>query len=150
VRALLALSILAAPAVACAQRSAPPAASVAAASDDSVLVGCYGGVRGGGSGNKLTREGDLWTFEKPLQEEASYTLLRRDSAAAAEVFAALERARFRSIELNQIGNMTCVLELNDAAGEHTVSWHIGQPPPGLEPVLEALDRAFGDDRRMWR
>ncbi len=149
-RTLLALSLLAAPAVGCAQQPAPPAASVAARSADSVLIGCYGGVRGGGSGNKLTREGDLWTFEKPLQEEASYTLLRRDLAAAAEVFAALERARFRSLELNQIGNMTCVLELNDAAGEHAVSWYIGQPPPGLRPVLEALDRAFGDDRRMWR
>lgn len=149
-RTLLSLSLLAAPAVACAQEPAPPAASVAARSADSVLVGCYGGVRGGGSGNKLTREGDLWTFDKPLQEDATYTLIRRDSAAATEVFAALERARFRSIELNQIGNMTCVLELSDAAGEHSVSWLIGQPPPDLEPVLEALDRAFGDDRRMWR
>lgn len=149
-RTLLALTLIAAPAIACAQQAVPPAATVAAQAADSVLIGCYGGVRGGGSGNKLTREGDLWTFEKPLQEEATYTLLRRDSAAAVEVFAALERARFRSIELNQIGNMTCVLELNDAAGEHSVSWLIGDAPPELEPVLEALDRAFGDDRRMWR
>ena len=145
----LALVLLAAPAVACAQEPPPPAASVAARGGDSVLVGCYGGVRGGGSGNKLTREGDLWTFEKPLQEDAKYTLLRRDSTAAAGVFAALERVRFRSLTFRVVTNMTCVLELNDGAGEHSVSWPRGADPPELEPVIAALIRAFGDDRRMW-
>lgn len=136
-RLFLVLVLLAVPGVAYAQVA------------DSVLIGCYGGVRGGGSGNKLARNGDLWSFEKPLQTEARYTLLRRDPAAAALVFAELERVRFRSLRFNTVTNMTCVLELNDSAGEHKVSWPRGALPAELEPVLAALIRAFGDDRRMW-
>ena len=148
-RWFLALVLLAGPAVACAQAPTPPAASVTARGDDSVLVGCYGGDRGGGSGNKLTRNGDLWTFEKPLREEATYTLLPRDATAAAQVFAALERVRFRGLRFNAVVDMTCALELNDSSGEHTVSWPKGKPPAAIQPVLVALARAFGDDRRLW-
>jgi hypothetical protein len=45
--------------------------------------------------------------------------------------------------------MTCELKLHDAAGDHTVTWVKGGPPAALEPVLAALRRAFGDDRRQW-
>ena len=149
VRWFVSLALIGGPAVACAQQPALPAASNSARGDDALLIGCYGGDQGGGSGNKLTRSGDQWTFEKPLQADATYTLLRRDSTAAAQVFAALERVQFRDLRFNVVVNMTCVLELEDGSGEHTVSWPRGQPPEAIQPVLVALARAFGDDRGMW-
>jgi uncharacterized Fe-S radical SAM superfamily protein PflX len=57
--------------------------------------------------------------------------------------------RLRAFRFSKIGNMTCYLELTDGQGEHEVNWVRGQPPPELAPVLDALRRAFGDDRRMW-
>lgn len=45
--------------------------------------------------------------------------------------------------------MTCALTLIDGEGEHTVTWLSSRPPPALAPVLVALRRAFGTDRRMW-
>ena len=141
--ALLALSALVGPAAAA---QAPAAAS---AESDSVRIGCSGGNTGLGLGNTVTRSGQLAAYRKPLREPAAHTPLRRDSAAATAVFAALERMRFRAFRFSKIGNMTCYLELTDGRGEHEVNWVRGQPPPELAPVLAALRRAFGDDRRMW-
>ena len=118
------------------------------ARDDSVRVRCSGGETGAGTGNTLTRSGQLSAYVKPLREAATQTSLRRNSATAAAVFAALERIRFRMLRFNEIGNMTCVLELVDGEGEHEVNWILGRPPARLEPVLAALRSAF-DDRRMW-
>lgn len=145
--AILALS---APGVASAQRTAPAAASIVTRSDDTIRIGCSGGVTGAGSGNTITRSGALSAYHEALGEPATHSALRHDSAAAAAVFRELDRVRFRTLRFDGIGNMTCVLELADSAGAHSVSWQIGQPPAELEPVLAALGRAFGDDRRMWR
>jgi hypothetical protein len=118
-------------------------------SDDTVRVGCSGGHTGGGSGNTITRAGQLSGYTRELRTGDKYTQLRRDSAAAASVFTELERIRFRALQHRQIGNVTCVLELRDAAGSHYVAWLKGRPPTVLEPVLAVLERAFGDDRRWW-
>lgn len=124
--------------------------SIAAGPDpDTVRVWCFGGRIGAASGHTITRDGALMKYEKPFGSAAVSTLLRRGPASADSVFAALERIRFRSLHYEGRGNMTCALELNDDAGKHTVTWLIGQPPAELEPVLAALGRAFGDDRRMW-
>lgn len=146
---LASIVVLSAPGTACAQGPAP-AASTATRSDDSIRIGCSGGVTGAGSGNTITRSGALSAYRRPLGEAATHTPLRRDSAGAAAVFRELDRVRFRTLKFDGIGNMTCVLELEDGGGEHSVSWQIGQPPAALEPVLAALRRVFGDDRRVWR
>lgn len=146
---LTSLVVLSAPGTVYAQDPVP-AASTAIRSDDSIRIGCSGGVTGAGSGNTITRSGALSAYHKPLGEAATHIPLRRDSAGAAAVFRELDRVRFRTLRLDGIGNMTCVLELEDGRGEHAVSWQIGQPPAALEPVFAALRRVFGDDRRMWR
>jgi hypothetical protein len=125
------------------------ATSPAASRSDSVRVGCFGGIAARGSGNVVTREGALSSYEKQLQTPATYTFLRRDSAAAALVFAELDRIRFRTLRFNEIRNMTCILELSDANGKHDVTWEIGGPPPELKRVLAALTRLFGDQSAMW-
>ena len=146
--ALVALAALVGPTAGAAQ--APAAAAAAASAEtDSVRIGCSGGNTGLGLGNTITRGGQLAAYTKPLREAAAHTPLRRDSAAATAVFAALERMRFRAFRFSKIGNMTCYLELTDSQGEHEVNWIRGQPPPELAPVLDALRGAFGDDRRMW-
>ncbi|HEX6314699.1 MAG TPA: hypothetical protein VFZ73_07565 [Gemmatimonadaceae bacterium] len=121
----------------------------ASRSTDTVRVGCFGGVAALSSGNLLTREGALIKYEKQLHAPATYAFIRRDSAAAARVFAELERIRFRTLRFNEIDNMTCSLELKDRVGQHSVSWKMGQPPAQLEPVLAALNRTFGDDHPRW-
>jgi hypothetical protein len=124
--------------------------TVAAGPDpDTARVWCFGGRTGAASGHTITRDGELMKYEKALHSAAVSTLLRRDATSADSVFAALARIRFRALRHEGRGNLTCVLELNDSAGRHTVSWLIGRPPAELEPVLAALRRAFGDDRRMW-
>ena len=146
---LASLGMVAGPGIASAQRPARAAASPAAHSDDSVRIGCSGGETGGGSGNTITRSGDLSGYDKALGATPTHTPLRRDSASAAAVFREIDRVRFRALRFNTVGNMTCVLELIDSQGEHAVAWPIRQPPPALAPLLAALRRAFGDDRRMW-
>jgi hypothetical protein len=126
-----------------------PHATAAGPAPDSVRIGCAGGRTGAASGNSITRDGMLSRYAKPLRAAAAHTVVRRDSVAAAGVFAALERVRFRTLRHDGRGTMTCVLELRDAAGTHLVSWPAGQPPASLAPVLEALRRAFGDDSRGW-
>lgn len=121
----------------------------ATSGSDSVNIGCSGGATGLGIGNALTRDGQLSAYTKPLQEAATHTPLRRDSAGAAAVFAALERIRFRAFRFSEIGNMTCYLILIDRGGQHEVDWVMGRPPQEIAPALDALRRAFGDDRRMW-
>lgn len=134
-----------------AQSPRPRAAGVASRSTDTVSVGCSGGTTGGGSGNTLTRGGQLAAYQQATfrRESITQTPLRRDSAAATRVFATLERVRFRALRFNKPDNMTCYLALQDRDGTHSVSWPMGQPPKELEPALAALKRAFGDDRRMW-
>lgn len=118
-------------------------------STDTARVGCYGGYAALSSGNLLTRDGTLVRYEKPFRATETYTFIRRDSVAAARVFAELERIRFRTLRFTEIDNMTCSLELKDRVGQHSVSWKMGRPPAELEPVLAALNRAFGDDRPRW-
>jgi hypothetical protein len=113
---------------------------------DTIRVGCSGGRTGNGGGNLITGDGQLTRYTKPLRSPRAYTPLRRDSAAAMEVFAALERIPFRALHHAQVSDMTCVLELRDRAGEHSVTWAAGGPPSALEPALAALRHAFGDDR----
>ena len=128
-----------------------PAARAESRSADTVRVGCSGGYTGGGSGNTLTRDGQLGAYQRKTWQRDSTTHmpLRRDTAAATTVFAALEGARFRALRFNKVGNMTCVLALHDGDGEHSVTWLMGRPPAELAPVLSALQRAFGDDHRLW-
>lgn len=146
---ILSLLALGAPATGAAQRPTQAPATPAARGDDSVRIGCSGGFTGDGSGNTLTRSGALSAYVRPLREPPTYTPLRGDSRAAAAVFAALERLRFRTLRFKEIGNMTCVLELIDSDGRHEVNWIMRRPPAELEPALAALRRAFRDDRRGW-
>jgi hypothetical protein len=143
---LAAFTALASPAIGAAQ-SAEIAPATSAS--DSVHIGCSGGYTGLGIGNALARDGQLSAYTKPLQEAATHTPLRRDSAGAAAVFTALERIRFRAFRFSEIGNMTCYLILIDGEGKHEVDWVMGRPPQEIAPALDALRRAFGDDRRMW-
>jgi hypothetical protein len=128
-----------------------PAAAGAASRSDTVSVGCSGGYTGGGSGNTLTRDGQLSAYQRKSwrRDSITHAPLRRDAEAARTVFAALETIRFRALRFSEIGNMTCVLALHDSKGEHAVTWLMGRPPAELDPVLAALKRAFGDDRRLW-
>ncbi|HEX6314701.1 MAG TPA: hypothetical protein VFZ73_07575 [Gemmatimonadaceae bacterium] len=128
-----------------------PAAGAESRSTDTVRVGCSGGDTGGGGGNTLTRDGHRATYEHPTwrRDSITHSPLRRDPAAATTVFAALEGVRFRALRFNKVGNMTCVLALHDGEGGHAVTWLMGHPPQELAPVLAALKRAFGDDRRLW-
>ena len=134
-----------------AQPPRPAAAVAASRSEDSVRVGCSGGYSGGGSGNTLTRDGQLSAYQRKTwrRDSITHAPLRRDPEGATTVFAALESIRFRALRFNEIGNMTCVLALHDSNGEHAVTWLMGRPPAELDPVLAALKRAFGDDRRLW-
>lgn len=127
------------------------AAGVESRSVDTVRVGCSGGYTGGGSGNTLTRDGQLAAYQRKTwrRDSVTHLPLRRDPAAATTVFAALEDVRFRALRFDEPGNMTCVLALHDRDGEHAVTWPMGHPPRELEPVLAALKRAFGSDRRLW-
>ena len=74
-------------------------------------------------------------YDKPQGSAAEHTPLRRDSAGAAVVLAALESIRFRTLRLSEVGNR--------------VTWPLGRPPAALAPVLLALRRAFGTGRCMW-
>lgn len=134
-----------------AQSPRPAAAGDASRSEDTVRVGCSGGYTGGGSGNTLTRDGQLSAYqhESWRRDSITHAPLRRDPEAAKTVFAALESIRFRALRFNEISNMTCVLALHDSKGEHSVTWLMGRPPAELAPVLSALQRAFGDDHRLW-
>ena len=134
-----------------AQSPRPVAAGAAFLSEDTVSVGCSGGYTGGGSGNTLTRDGQLSAYQRKTwrRDSTTHTPLRRDTAGATTVFAALEGVRFRALRFNKVGNMTCVLALHDGDGKHSVTWLMGDPPVELAPVLAALKRAFGDDRRLW-
>jgi hypothetical protein len=146
---LASLAALVVPASGLAQSAEAAPATSTTAPTDSVRIGCSGGHTGLGLGNTLTRDGHLASYRRPLGKPTEHTALRRDTTAAARVFLALERIRFRTIRFSEIGNMTCYLEQVDGTGSHEVNWVIEQPPPELEPVLAELRRAFGDDRRMW-
>lgn len=122
---------------------------VATQAADTVRIGCSGGRTGGGSGNTLTREGEMHRYDRSIRSGDTYTYLGRDSAAAAPVFSELARVRFRHLQHNEPGNMTCILELKDGEGRHDVTWNRGRPPAELAPVIAALTRAFGDDRHLW-
>jgi hypothetical protein len=126
-----------------------PLAATGGPDPDTVRVWCFGGRTGAASGNTITRDGELMKYAKPLHSAPVSTFLRRDSASADSVFAALERIRFRALRFAGRGNMTCVLELNDSEGRHKASWLHGRAPAELAPALAALKRAFGDDRGMW-
>jgi hypothetical protein len=123
--------------------------TLAGAPSDTVRVGCFGGYAALSSGNVLTREGALSRYEKQLQTPATYTFLRRDSVAAALIFAELERIRFRTLRSSEISNMTCFLELGDREGKHELTWAIGRPPAELKPALAVLTRTFGDQSALW-
>jgi len=127
------------------------AAGTESRSVETVRIGCSGGDTGGGSGNTLTRDGQLAAYERKTWRRDSIThfTLRRDPVAAATVFAALEKVRFHALRYSKVGNMTCVLALHDRDGEHAVTWPMGHPPGELAPVLAALERTFRDDRHQW-
>lgn len=146
---LLALAALATPGAATAQSSLPATVGAESRAADTVRVGCSGGITGDGSGNVATGVGDLASYSQPLQGTPTYTLPRRDSAAAAAVFAELDRLRFDTLRYDEHGVRTCVLELRSGAVRHSVTWPAGQPPAALRSVLAALSRAFADDRRGW-
>lgn len=126
-----------------------PLVAAAGEDPDTVRVGCGGGRTGLATGNTITRAGALSAYVKPFNSEATFTFLRTDTVAADSVFAALERVRFRTVRFTEFGNMTCALELTDSEGRHAVTWVEGQPPAELAPVLAALERAFGENRRPW-
>ena len=122
--------------------------TVAAGPDpDTVRVWCFGGRTGAAHGNSITRDGELAQFAKPLRSDTVSTFLRKDPGAADSVFAALDRIDFRTLRQKGRAIMTCVLELRDSAGKHSVSWPAGSPPRELEPAIAALRSAFGE--RGW-
>ena len=114
---------------------------------ETVRVWCVGGRTGAAHGNAITRAGEMTHFAKPLSSDTVSTFLRKDPALADSVFAALERIRFRTLRHEGRAMMTCVLELRDAAGKHSVSWPAGSPPDALGPAIAALRVAFGE--RGW-
>lgn len=121
----------------------PLLAAAPAGGPDTVRIWCFGGRTGAAHGNAVTRDGELTQFAKPLNSDTVSTFLRKDPALADSVFAAIERIRFRTLRHEGRDIMTCVLELRDAAGSHSVSWPAGSPPDALEPAIAALRLAFG-------
>lgn len=124
-----------------------PFVAAAGPDPDTVRIWCFGGRTGAAHGNSITRHGELTQFAKPLHADTVSTFLRRDPGAADSVFAALARLPFRTLRHQGRAIMTCVLELRDSAGRHSVSWPAGSPPAALEPTLNALRLAFGE--RGW-
>ena len=125
----------------------PLLAALSAGGPDTVRIWCFGGRTGAAHGNAITRDGALTHFAKPLNSDTVSTFLRNDPALADSVFAALERIRFRTLRHEGRAIMTCVLELRDAAGKHSVTWPAGSPPDAIEPAIAALRLAFG--QRGW-
>ena len=110
-----------------------------------VVAGCSGGVTGGGSGVTLTRAGALYRWERPSAAPAARdsTLVRVDSALAAEVFRRLEAMRFTRIQYRDVGNMSCFVVARTDSAEHEVVWGgtEGGVPAAVRDVHERLLRA---------
>ncbi len=125
-----------------------PAGAALSAPDsrDSVSTGCRGGKTGGGTGILVTARGQVlrWkqaTFEPPRVYEPLNVV---DTATTAAIFRELERIRFREIQHQEGGNVTCELVLSGPGGRHRVSWPIGAPPAVLESVLGQIHRLVPD------
>lgn len=106
---------------------------------DTVFAACHGGFSGGEHGVAVTSGGEILEWGGPLPNlPRAYRLVRTDSAAAAQVFAELDRIRFRSVESNQSDNVTCYVELRTNSGSHTVAWPIHNEPRELHHAYEHI------------
>lgn len=118
---------------------------------EAVVAGCSGGVTGGGSGVTLTRAGTLYRWERPGATPAAQdsTLVRVDSALAAEVFRRLQAMRFTRIQYRDVGNMSCFVIARTDSVEHEVIWggSDGGVPPAVRDVHERLMRAASPARQ---
>lgn len=119
--------------------SADDAAMPQAGLADTLKGGCSGGVTGGGGGVAVTGSGEVLEWKQTLATQpTAFTTVRIDSAAAAEVFAEVERTRFRSVVHVNPSNVTCFLTLTDSLGKHTVAWPMGDAPAAVRELDRRL------------
>jgi hypothetical protein len=119
------------------------AGSPVAAAADSVTplleTGCSGGLTGGGSGTFVTASGHFYRFQRngpAPNAQREITLLRRDSAAAAVLVQAAERAGIARIKYSDPSNVTCYLSLDRGGTSHEVEWPIGTSPTPIRKLVD--------------
>lgn len=95
-----------------------------------IVIGCTGGVTGGGNGYIVSSQGELFKWQSPtpknsMREHVSQlprqTIIKWQSR--------LEHVRFKELRINRAGNMTCSLSLQSDKDEHVVRWPIAGPYP---------------------
>jgi hypothetical protein len=107
--------------------------SECATAADEIRSGCSGGITGGGAGLVLSRDGQLWNWQRSransdLQRGA---LLGTDAQAALQLFEKARLGGFALIEYRHSGNRTCWVELTQDELTHGVYW----TDPGSAPSL---------------
>jgi hypothetical protein len=106
-----------------------------------VVVGCAGGVTGGGRGARLESDGRLYRVEKGIGSTEDW-LVQSDPKLAKEIFAELGEKNFQKLNYSTRGNITCSVE-RDA---HRAEWALGDEKVpewvvGLKEKIE--ERAWG-------
>jgi hypothetical protein len=106
-----------------------------------VSAGCAGGVTGGGTGVALLPDGALYRWEQQLaQSPERRTLVRTDTALAADVFHRLAAMRFTAIDHTDAGNVTCFVRARTDSGAHEVAWPMGDThaPSAVRALFDRL------------
>ena len=110
-----------------------------------VTSGCAGGVTGGGGGAALLADGRLYRWERQLAGRAdTRTLVRTDTALAAEVGRRLTEMRFLEIEHSEPSNVTCSVHVRTDSAEHEVAWPISDTgaPKAVRDLFDRLQGAI--------
>jgi hypothetical protein len=100
---------------------------------DELRTGCSGGITGGGAGLVLTRDGQLWNWQRSRANAdlKRGPLLGTDAQAAMQLFEKARLGGFALIQYRHSGNRTCWVELTEDEQTHGVYW----TDPGSAPSL---------------
>jgi hypothetical protein len=105
-----------------------------------VTSGCSGGFTGGGGGAVLLADGRLYRWQTQVAgRPETRTLVRTDTALAADVRRRLTEMRFLELEHSAPSNVTCSLSVRTDTAEHSVAWPLDDPG-APKPVRELFDR----------
>jgi hypothetical protein len=122
-------------------------AQASAAQGDSVTAllatGCGGGFTGGGGGTFVTADGRFYRYQRggaSPNAKRELTFVRRDSAQAAALVQAAERAGITRINYSEPANMTCSLTLTRGGTSHEVAWAMGTTPKQIEQLVAVAKR----------
>jgi hypothetical protein len=138
--AALASAALLSAAAACPTASAAPPVAYR-----EVTSGCAGGITGGGGGAALLADGRLYRWERAIAgRPETRTLVRTDTALAAEAGRRLAEMRFLQIEHSEPSNMTCFVHVRTDSAEHEVAWPISDTgaPKAVRDLFDRLQAAI--------